>query len=270
MHGNRASSIQNPNPILGSGELFLNLQNTQQIMLGINILPHGNSMQSKCIIIMVPDIVTGLESNGLSSTLHIIGVVFRRRFRGRRRRVIKTNKMMHVPSSVNNTLNNNTSLVFHAALAAGYSTTGTVLTTDRFENADRAQQCVIGSKIDGITFDIFCRLPETSGVVEWAILKIERSNVVPDTDNVILPNDTTIQTTGLQAALRQYQPGRVLKYGAFAVAPEQPATRQVGVSFKKFKMNTLRTGDYYTLVVFNRGITMSCVIDLQARYYSYT
>lgn len=227
-------------------------------------------MVNKLITIGLLELGINTERNGLSSTLHIIGVMFRRRFRGRRRSGRrKQNQITHIPSSMSNTLVSNTALVFHAAIPANYGTIGSPLTGDTFENADRERQNVVGSKIDSISFNISARLPQAAGVIEWGILKIERANEVPDTNGNLLPSDADIVASGLQSALRRYQPGRVLKFGTFAVAPEQPRTISVGVSFAKFKMSTIRTGDYYSLVVFNRGIAASLVIDIQSRYKSY-
>ncbi len=172
---------------------------------------------------------------------------------------------MHVPSSMANNVTSSASVVFFAAVPANYAVTGTLLTSDTFENSDRQQNCPIGCEIPFIVYNVFTRAITSDGIVEYAIFKVERASSVPTTDNVLLPDNTTISTQGLQAAMRQYQPGRVLKYGALAVAAEQPRQISLGMSYSKFKMAKMRTGDYYGIILFNRngaGVTL----DIQARY----
>ncbi len=194
----------------------------------------------------------------------IVISMFRRR---RRRRSAKrfASTVTHVPSSISNGLSTNTSLIFYAAIPANYAVTGTALSSDTFENADRQQNCPIGSTIDNIVFNIAFRGLTDNGVMEYAFFKIERSNVVPTGDNVMLPNDTVILSQGLQSAIRQYQPGRVLHYGQVAVATEQPRCISKSVPYGKFKLSKLRTGDYYGVQIFNRSAA-TVFVDVQARY----
>ena len=192
------------------------------------------------------------------------------RMRRRRSRRPRANVLMHVPHSIGNNQTTNTALSFFAAHASGqYSETGAALTEDRFEQADRLQQVVIGNHIDTIIYNVDISDVTGSGIIEYAIFKIERAHVVPAFDGVLLPPQNTITTAGLQAAMRQYQPGRILKFGTVAVAAEQPRTFSVKGNYKKFKMSKLRTGDYYGIAIYNRT-SAAATITIQARYQSYT
>lgn len=176
---------------------------------------------------------------------------------------------MHIPSSMANILEGtNTSVVFFAAIPANYGVTGSALTSDRFEQVDRLQQVAIGTEINSIIFTVTLRNITASASVEYAIFKIERSNQVPDTDNISLPNDASITTEGLQSAMRRFQPGRIIKFGVVGVAAEQPRVLSLKANYKKFKMSKVRTGDYYGIIIFSRGT--SSVIDFQARYNALT
>ena len=161
----------------------------------------------------------------------------------------------------------NNSVIFYAAVPSNYAVAGTALTNDRFENADRLQAVVIGSHIDSIIYNISIRNISSDGVVEYAIFKIERAHEVPD-GNPLLPTDTQIQTEGLQTAMRRYQPGRIIKFGLIAVAGEQPRALSLKGNFKKFRMSKVRTGDYYGIILFMRGIE-TANIDFHGRYTSY-
>ncbi len=172
---------------------------------------------------------------------------------------------MHVPSSMGNDVMAAESLVFHAAIASNFAVIGSPLTNDTFEDANRTQNCVVGSDISSIIFNIDIRNNTGDGPIEYAILKIERAHVVPDTDGILLPGNADIITEGLQASTRRYQPGRVIKFGSFSVAAEQPRSLSIKGNYSKFKMSRIRTGDFFTLVLFNRT-SATTTIDIQARY----
>ncbi len=172
---------------------------------------------------------------------------------------------MHVPSSMSNAVASFGNVVFFAALPANYGIIGSALSADTFENSDRLQLCPLGCMISSVVFNISIRDVITSGTIEYAIFKVERASETPTTNQVYLPNDTEIGSIGLQAAMRQYQPGRVIKYGQIAVAAEQPRVLSIKGNYGKFKMAKLRTGDYYGIIIFNRASDIT-TIDVQSRY----
>ncbi len=163
-----------------------------------------------------------------------------------------------------------TSLTFFAANAGAYATTNSALTAARESVSNREQECTIGSKIFGVTFDITIQ-PDTTGTaaggaIEYVVFKIERSPVVPsDAINEGLPNDTDVGTLGLQAAFRRLQPGRVIKFGNIPFTEQITAVRTIHGSYGKFKMSTIRTGDWYGIMMHVRAAN-GPLISIQARY----
>lgn len=195
--------------------------------------------------------------------------MFRRRHRFRSRRNRGTvNSVTHVPSSMNNIIQPADTLVFFASVPANYPVTGTPVTNDTFEQADRANLTPIGARITRITFDVSIQDITDQGTIEWAIFKIERAPTVPALGNQ-LPLSAEISVQGLQQAMRQYQPGRVIKFGQLSVASEQPRSFRAIGRFGRFRMQANRTGDYYGIIIFNKtGGTP--IISVQARYKAYT
>jgi len=175
---------------------------------------------------------------------------------------------MHLPSSMNNTVGANQSVVLYACITANYNVIGTALSADTFENADRLQNTQLGANVDSIIYSVAGRDITGNGILEYAIFKIERADEVPDTTNQKLPTDIQITTQGLQQAIRQFQPGRITKYGQRAFAAEQPVAWSVKGAYKKFNFSKVRAGDYYGILVFNRS-SATVTIDLQARYIAY-
>lgn len=206
-----------------------------------------------------------LKAPFITKYLATIGMFRRRRGRGRKRQFMR-NPVMHLPSSIGNSINAGSSVINYAAVVANYGITGTALTSDLNEQVDRSQTVRLGENIDTITWDIGLS-PVDTGIIEICVFKVERANSVPTTDGTLLPANSTITTTGLQAAMRQYQPGRIIHYRKVGVAAAQPRAIKVVGNFAKFKMSKIRTGDYYGIAIYNRtpGI---CIIDFEARYKS--
>ncbi len=172
---------------------------------------------------------------------------------------------MHKPSSMGNSVATSIAAVFIAANAGAFANTGTGLTTARESLSNREQENTIGSKINSIIFDLTFQ-PGTGagGAIEYAIFKAERMSAVPSL-GAGLPTSATINTSGLQAAMAVEQPGRVIKYGQVPISEGTTAVRSLKGAFAKFKLSTIRTGDYYGIIVFNRT-AMSVVTSFQARY----
>ncbi len=174
---------------------------------------------------------------------------------------------MHVPSTINQNMVANGNALFFAAVPGTYIVTGTPLTNDTFEDADRAQRVPLGCEIPSIIYDISIRDATDSSSVEYCLFKVERAHEVPTTNDGLLPSSNSILTEGLQAAMRKYQPGRVIKFGVISVAAEQPLHRSIKGNYGKFKMAKVRTGDYYGIILFNRtGGTGTLSVDVQMRY----
>ncbi len=172
---------------------------------------------------------------------------------------------MHVPSSMSNVVATNSAAIFYPCVTANFPVTGTALTADTFESADRAQTTQIGADVNAIVFQTTFRSVSANMVVEMAYFKVERAHVVPTNDDVLLPSDATIAVEGLQAAFRKFQPGRLLRYEKIPVSADNSRSISRLISYKKFRMAKVRTGDYYGLMVYVRG-SASVVVDFEARY----
>ncbi len=161
-----------------------------------------------------------------------------------------------------------TSIVTYAAIpTSNYAATGAALSGDTFEQADRLSQNPLGAKINTIRFNVAIRGISDNGIIEYAMFKIERATAVPQLGDGQLPDQTSINSLGLQAAMRQFQPGRVLHFGQLAIATEQPRVFVKTINYAKFKMSTLRTGDYYGIIIHNRN-PAAVTIDVQMMYKS--
>ncbi len=186
--------------------------------------------------------------------------------RMRRRNAKQYKKIMHLSSTIGNAMTALGSLTFFAANAGAYVTTATVLTAAREAISNREQENTIGSKIFGITFDIIIQPAAdlVGGALEYVVFKIERAFATP-VSGTGLPTDANILTLGLQAAFRQIQPGRVIKYGAIPYTEQTTAVRTIRGSYGKFKLSTIRTGDFYGIMLFNRAANTP-IVSIQSRY----
>ncbi len=208
--------------------------------------------------------IGGTESilNGECMTMAIMPM-FRRRMSRKPRKQYK--KIMHLPSTIGNAVVSVTQLNFIAANAGAFVTTATVLTAARESISNREQENTIGSKIFRIVYDIIIQ-PATGvgGALEYAVYKIERAAAIP-VPGAGLPTDANILTLGLQAAFRQIQPGRIIKYGAIPFTNETTNVRTIVGNYSKYKLQGLRTGDFYGILLFNRS-AQAPVISVQSRY----
>jgi hypothetical protein len=177
--------------------------------------------------------------------------------------------VMHVPSSIGNNVTAGTDSVFIPTRpVTAYLTTGSALTGDTFEDADRVQQVAIGSKVPSVKFDVVIRDQTVSGVMEWCIVKVERANATPTIGSGILPTNADITANGLQHSMRKFQPGRVLKFGTRVFNADTPNKVSTSVSLRRFRKETWRTGDYLCFVLHNRS-GQAITIDYHARYKAY-
>jgi len=113
--------------------------------------------------------------------------------------------------------------------------------------------------------DIGVRDQEANGMIEIIVWKRERQGNVP-VPGTGLPPTATVLTSGMQMAFRSEMPGRVYKYIKRAIAPEQPANIHIDQKWYKFKVSTIRQGDFYGVSIFNRNTTSAVIIDIETRY----
>jgi len=197
----------------------------------------------------------------------MISIMFRRN--GLRRRPRKQyKKVMHLPSSMGNSVASSTSVTFFAANAGTFNTTASGLNVAREALSNRQGEVTIASKIFRIVYDITIQ-PDTQGslaggAIEYVVFKIERSAVVPTT-GAGLPTDIDITTLGLQAAFRQVQPGRVLVFGQIPYTEQTTNVRTIVGRYGKYKLSTMRTGDWYGIMLYNRAANAPN-ISIQSRF----
>ena len=177
--------------------------------------------------------------------------------------------VMHKPASMGNSVASGTNSVFFAAIpVTAFPTTGSALTGDTFEDADRDQKCALGTKVPYVKIDVTLRDQAFSGVIEYAAFKVERATAVPVVGGPILPTAADITANGLQHSMGKYQPGRVLKFGTRVFTADTPAKIACGVNLRRFRKETIRTGDYIGIIVHNRS-GASITLDYHCRYYAY-
>lgn len=183
-----------------------------------------------------------------------------RRFK-RRKRIPKTS-VIHVPSSMNNALTLNNGLVFISALTgrvAGDPATDVIRSL-----GNREQEVVIGNHVGATTYSISLTDITASGMIEIAAFKADRKESTPVLGTV-LPSAATINTSGLQQAIRMAIPGQVFKFMTGSFASEQPRQFTFTVKWSKFKKSKARAGDFYGLVIYNRS-SQTIGVNVQARY----
>ncbi len=202
------------------------------------------------------------EVSFITTIVVMIGM-FRRRFR-RTRRKFQGKAIQHIVASIGNAQAANTQLHFVATNAGAFATIGTSATTVATALSNKEQEVVIGSKVNFVTFDVTstCAAP---AVMEYAVVKVERSVNSPPAVATELPTSAIVLAQGLQKSMREWQPGRVLHFSTRAGAEYQPISHQIKVNFKKFRMPTIRQGDWLMLIVNNRSAGVSTT-NVQCRY----
>ncbi len=137
--------------------------------------------------------------------------------------------------------------------AGSYSVVGTDEDTVRTALSNKQQECTIGSEIGLTTIDIGIRTATASGIIEYCVYKIERSTAVPAVGALNLPSSADVSTGGLQCEMRNHNPGRILEFGQIAYTAETTRTKKIRVNWKKYRLATIRQGDFYGIVLFNRA-----------------
>lgn len=149
--------------------------------------------------------------------------------------------------------------------AGSMVTAGTALTTAIYSASNREQECTVGSKIGKTTLDLTFRGATASGAIEVAVFKLERRDVVPSANASPLPLDANTSSIGLQSSMAQVLPGRTLKFDVVPVNNDTVARRKYIIRWDKYNFGTIRAGDFYCILFFNRGAT-GAKIDVHCRF----
>ncbi len=186
----------------------------------------------------------------------------RRRMRPRRK---LGNSVIHVPSTMSQTLATKIATVIviesPSIFAAGSA-------SDNIEAQDKDRTVNVGHHLGTLNVSFSCRNASADGVVEYAILKVERQSTTPVLGTHPIPTSAEIDTQGLQQAVRLANPGKVFHYSARAYTLQISYVHNMRVSPAKFKLSKVKAGDHWILLVFNRGGSQ-ITFDVQMRYKEY-
>ncbi len=163
---------------------------------------------------------------------------------------------------------NNVGLVH--VLAHSQQLAGGSMTASRTGGEDRTTEVDNGRKVGNMTIDFaLTPLAATKGYYEYCLVKYERSFSVPVIDVDPVPSSADIITGGLQREARSLAPGYVVQFGTIPCTAETNVSRKIRVSWSKFGKETVRDGDYFVLIFFNRSDAAG-IYDLQIRYKTYS
>ncbi len=186
--------------------------------------------------------------------------------RGRRKkRRITGNTVIHVPSTIAQTITtNNSALVVleSTSIFAGGSASSNI------EAQDKDRTVNVGHHIGMFNIDISLRNTTGDGVVEFIVEKVERAAATPALGTHPVPSNAEIAAQGSQQATRLANPGKVFHYSKVAYSIEQVRTHKMKVSPAKFKLSKCKAGDHWILIMHNRGPT-TITFDFEARYKEY-
>jgi len=141
---------------------------------------------------------------------------------------------------------------------------GTSVSNTRVDS-DRAVELSNGSHVGRITINVGLTSINDEGYIEVVVFKVQRSAVTPVKGTFPIPSDTDVINAGLQQTYRNNMPGWVIQYRQIPISAQTPKTFVLKIDFKKFKMGTVRDGDFYGITYFNRS-GGSVILDWQARY----
>ncbi len=185
--------------------------------------------------------------------------------RGRGIQKVRKTAIQHYHCTLANSVAASTLLNLNCANAGSYSIVGTDEDTVRTALSNKQQEVTIGSTLGRTTFDISIRNPANSGMIEYAVYKIERSTAVPAVGALNLPSSADVNTGGLQCEMRNHNPGRILEFGLIPYTVETTRMKKLVINWKKFRLATMRQGDFYGIVLFNRGPN-TITIDVYCRF----
>ncbi len=186
----------------------------------------------------------------------------RRRMRPQRR---SGNVVIHVPSTMGGTIgtgNEATLVIQSPSIDAGGSASSNI------EAQDKDRTVNVGHHMGQATIDFTCRVTTADGVLEFGVVHVERNDTTPAIGSHPLPSGSEINTQGLQQALRLASPGRVVHFSQRAYSVENTFVHKIRFRPSKFKASKVKAGDYWMLIVHNRG-SAEITYDFQCRYKEY-
>ncbi len=140
--------------------------------------------------------------------------------------------------------------------------------SSNIEAQDKDRTVNVGHHMGQATIDFSVRVTTAVGVLEFGIMHVERSDIVPVLGTHPVPSASDVATQGMQQATRLASPGRVVHFSARPYTAEQNIVHKMRFRPSKFKSSLVKAGDYWILIVHNRGIAVM-TYDFQCRYKEY-
>ncbi len=156
----------------------------------------------------------------------------------------------------------NIAVVFIAGLSArlaGLAVTGQVID----ENRDR--EIAVGRNVTTMVATISVENPVTNAVLEYCWVKVEKADTTPLL-GTLLPTSSECEGQGTQQAMREVQPGQVIKYGVIPITAGANSSRVVKAHWSKYRMSACRIGDHFIFYVFQRGGSSSNKYNIEFFY----
>ncbi len=188
--------------------------------------------------------------------------------RGRGKRKIYGQPVQHSPSLMGNAPLNNIGLLH--VLARSGTLAGGSMTASRVGDENRTVDVDNGRSIGKMTVSVnFTTSGASIGYYEYAFIKYHRQTSVPAIGTDPVPTSADIVSDGLQRAVRNFTPGWVVHFGTVSSNTAFNRGIKLVINWAKFKMEKVRDGDFYCLVMFNRS-DGTATYDIQTRYKTYT
>ncbi len=175
------------------------------------------------------------------------------------------NSVIHVPSTMSQTLASKiaTAIVIESpSIFAGGSASANIEAQDKDRTAN------VGHHLGTLNLAWSTRITTGDGIMEFAVIKVERASTTPVLGTHPIPSSTEIDTEGMQQAVRLANPGKTFHYSARSYTAEHTFVHNIRVSPAKYKLSKVKAGDHWILMAFNRGGT-TVTFDFQARYKEY-
>ncbi len=188
------------------------------------------------------------------------------RNRGRKRSFRpRGNSVIHVPSTIAGSLAANTAFAFIIAspsIFAGGSASSNI------EAQDKDRTVNVGHHIGRLNISVSIRNTAGDGVMEFAVMKVERQDSTPSLGTFPIPSTANINGAGMMQAVRMRNPGKTFHSSKRPYSIEMTVVHNIIVSPAKYKLSKFKAGDHWVLMMYNRG-PQAITYDFEARYKEY-
>ncbi len=140
--------------------------------------------------------------------------------------------------------------------------------TTNIEAQDKDRTMNVGHHMGRINIDINVRNTIGPGIFEFAVFKGERLATTPILGTHPVPSTANILAQGMQQATRLHNPGKTFHFSKRAYTVEVNFSQKIIVSPAKYKASKVKAGDFWVLMLFNRGGT-EVTFDYECRFKEY-